>query len=119
MLGVIWALWHLPTIFVRGADTHGQSFYVYIASVTAISVAMAWLYGRTGSLAPVMLMHAAVNNTKDIVPSAVPGASNSFAWNASPVGWIALTIAWACALVLLMRMPKAIPDLPAPSPRTH
>jgi hypothetical protein len=38
--------------------------------VTALSVAMAWLYAKTnGSLLLVMLMHAAVNNTKDIVPS--------------------------------------------------
>jgi len=33
-----------------------------------------------------MLMHAAVNNTKDIVPSAVAGATNPFALSTSPAG---------------------------------
>jgi membrane protease YdiL (CAAX protease family) len=43
---------------------------VYLLSVTALSIAMAWLYWQTNqSLLLTMLMHAAVNNTKDIVPS--------------------------------------------------
>src|SRR4051794_33822084 len=51
ILGVIWALWHLPLFFVREADTFGQSFVLYTLQVTAISVAIAWLYQRTnGSL---------------------------------------------------------------------
>jgi membrane protease YdiL (CAAX protease family) len=77
VLGVIWACWHLPIFFIPGSDTFGQSFNVYLLDVTALSVAMAWLYWRTsGSLLLTMLMHAAVNNTKDIVPSAVSGATN-------------------------------------------
>jgi len=65
-LGVIWACWHLRLFFLfDGADTFGQSFPVYLLSVTALSVAMAWLYWRTGaSLLATMLLHAAVNNTK-------------------------------------------------------
>src|SRR5438270_4854883 len=46
-LGIVWALWHLPLFFARGADTHGQSFFVYTLQVTALSVAFAWLYKRT------------------------------------------------------------------------
>src|SRR5437867_2658916 len=47
VLGVIWAAWHLPLFYLRGADTYGQSFPVYLLQVTALSVAMAWLYWRT------------------------------------------------------------------------
>ena len=71
ILGAIWATWHLPLFFAPGADKLGQSFPVYFLGVTAVSVAMAWLYWKTGgSLLLVMLLHAAYNNTKDIVPSA-------------------------------------------------
>jgi len=71
VLGVLWASWHIPLFFVRDTDKFGQSFPLYLLQATALSVAMAWLYANTrGSLLPVMLMHAAVNNTKDIVPSA-------------------------------------------------
>jgi membrane protease YdiL (CAAX protease family) len=47
VLGVIWALWHLPLFYLRGADTYGQSFPVYVLQVTALSIAIAWLYWRT------------------------------------------------------------------------
>src|SRR5712692_4315199 len=75
ILGIIWASWHLPLFFFPESDIVGQSFPLYLLQATALSVALAWLYWRTqGSLLLVMLLHAAVNNTKDIVPSAVPGA---------------------------------------------
>ena len=54
------------------SDTFHQSFPVYLLQVTAISVVLAWLYWRTDSLFVVMLLDAAVNNTKDIVPRRFP-----------------------------------------------
>jgi len=104
-LGVIWACWHLPLFFIGGGDTVGQSFPLYLAGATAISVAMTWLYWRTGgSLLMTMLMHAAVNNTKDIVPSATPGATSVFALSASPVAWVSVALLWTCAGYCLIRM---------------
>lgn len=93
LLGGLWACWHLPLFFLAAADLFGQSFPVYLLQVTAISVAMVWLYARTnGSLLLVMLMHAAVNNTKNIVPSALPGAKYAFALSTSPVAWITVAL---------------------------
>ena len=104
-LGVIWACWHLPFFFISGTDKSGQSFPVYLLSVTALSVAMAWLYWRTnGSLLLTMLMHAAVNNTKDIVPSAVAAATNAFSLSSSRVAWLSVAILWICAAYFLVRM---------------
>jgi len=104
-LGVIWACWHLPFFFISGTDKSGQSFPVYLLSVTALSVAMAWLYWRTnGSLLLTMLMHAAVNNTKDIVPSAVSAATNPFSFSSSLVAWLTTGILWMCASYFLVRM---------------
>ena len=107
ILGVIWGFWHLPQFFLRQADTYGQSFLIFMLQVTAISVAMAWLYARTnGSLLLTMLMHASVNNTKDIVPSTIPGAHNSFGLNASLMAWLTVTLLWVCAAWFLARMQK-------------
>lgn len=113
LLGVIWAAWHLPLFFILGADTNGQSFPFYLLQVTALSVAIAWVYWKTkGSLLVTMLLHAAVNNTKDIVPSAGPGANNPWALDASPVGWLTLGILWVCAMWFLydMRGNKVVVD---------
>lgn len=112
MLGAIWATWHLPLFFAPEADTFNQSFPVYFLGVTAVSVAMAWLYWKTGgSLLLVMLLHAAYNNTKDIVPSAAAaGGSSPFTLHATPVSWLALTLMWACAAFFLIQMRGANVD---------
>jgi membrane protease YdiL (CAAX protease family) len=104
-LGVIWAVWHLPLFFIDGTSTTGQSFPLYLLQVTALSVIMAWLYAKSGpGLWPVMLFHAAVNNTKDIVPSAVRGATDPFALSTSAVAWTTVALLWAVAVYLLFRM---------------
>jgi membrane protease YdiL (CAAX protease family) len=103
LLGVVWAAWHLPLFFMAGADKQGQSFVIYTIQVTALSVAMAWLYVHTrGSLLLMMLMHSAVNQTKDIVPSASPGAADVFTTHASLVAWLTVTLLWACAAWFLL-----------------
>jgi membrane protease YdiL (CAAX protease family) len=99
------AAWHLPLFFIPGTQTSGQSFGVSLVSVTAISVAMAWLYAHTnGSLLLVMLMHAAINNTKDIVPSAAPDGAISL------VARLTTVLLWVAAAYFLARMPgRALP----------
>jgi CAAX protease family protein len=108
VLGVIWAIWHLPLFYLHGADTYGQSFTAYLLQVTALSVAMAWLYWNThGSLLLVMLMHAAINNTKDIVPT-VPRTPGNPLWpSATLISWLGVAVLWLVAAYFLVRMRKA------------
>lgn len=122
VLGVLWACWHLPLFFVAAGDTAGQSFPLYLMQVTALSVVLAWLYWRSGgSLLLVMLLHAAVNNTKDIVPSRVAGATDPWTLGASPIGWITVVLLWIVAVWCLARMRGAtLPaDAGATAVRTH
>jgi membrane protease YdiL (CAAX protease family) len=108
ILGIIWAAWHLPFFFFQNADKFGQSFPVYLLSVTALSVAMAWLYWRTNSsLLITMLMHSAVNNTTGIVPSVLTGAKNQFSLNASLIAWITTAILIVFAVYFLKQMRNA------------
>jgi membrane protease YdiL (CAAX protease family) len=114
LLGVLWASFHLPLFYILGGDTVGQSFPFYLLQVVALSVAIAWVYMKTGgSLLITMLFHAAVNNTKDIVPSALRGASDPWTLQASPVGWWTLAILWGCAAWFLfdMRRDKTVAGL--------
>lgn len=107
LLGLIWAVWHLPLFFVPGASTYGQSFLLYTLQVTALSVTLGWLYWRSGgSLLLTMLMHAAVNNTKDIVPSAVNETIKPYFLNASLVGWLTVMLLWIFASIFLIQMRK-------------
>jgi membrane protease YdiL (CAAX protease family) len=105
VLGVIWALWHLPLFFLQASGSEGQSFPIYVLHVTALSVAMSWLYWKTeGSLLVVMLMHASVNNTTGIVPAAVPNAVDTMSFEGSPVAWVTVGVSWLMAALLLSRM---------------
>ncbi len=108
VLGVIWALWHLPLFFLAGSGSDGQSFPIYVLHVTALSVAMSWLYWKTeGSLLLVMLMHAAVNNTTGIVPAAVPHAVDPLSFQGSLVAWTTVGVSWLVAVWLLRGMRRA------------
>ena len=113
VLGVIWALWHLPLFLVGGTDTTGQSLPFFVLSVTAISVALAWLYARTGgSLLLVMLMHAAVNNSPHFIPPPVSG--NIWALHATSAQWLTALFLWIGAACLLISTPKRFAPLPPP-----
>lgn len=105
VLGVIWAVWHLPLFVLPESGSTGQSFPVYLLQVTALSVAIAFLYWKTdGSLLLAMLLHAAVNNTTGIVPAAVGGNVTAIALGGSLVGWATVALSWTVALPLLLLM---------------
>ena len=107
LLGVVWAVWHLPFFFIPGVDKYGQSFPFYALQVIALSVAMACLYAHTnGSLLLAMFMHSAVNQTKGIVSSALPDPGNVFALRAPLPGWLTLGFLWLGAIICLRLLPK-------------
>jgi len=107
LLGLIWACWHLPLFFlpVPGNDEYGQSFPVWALGVTALSVAMAWLYMHTnGSLLLTMLMHSAVNNIPHFVPPAAANARNTFSLHGSLAAWLTTIFLWIAAAYFLRGM---------------
>ena len=107
ILGVLWASWHLPLFFMQHTDSLGQSFPLYLTYVVALSVAMAWLYWKSdGSLLLVMLMHGANNQTRNIVPSAVPSAADALTLSTYLPAWLTVTLLWVAAFYLLVRMPN-------------
>jgi membrane protease YdiL (CAAX protease family) len=107
LLGIIWAIWHLPLFYIAAADTFNQSFPLYLLHVTGLSVIMAWLFWKVnGNLLPLMVFHAAINNTKDIVPSASKASASPYTLNAAPIGWISLALIWVVAFYVLYAMTR-------------
>jgi hypothetical protein len=108
LLGAIWAVWHLPLFFLPRADTYAQSFPVYLLGVTALSVAIAWLYAHTnGSLLLTMLMHSAVNQVIGIVSDILAPGEKPFALGASLAFVLTVAWMWITAVYFIVRMPKA------------
>jgi membrane protease YdiL (CAAX protease family) len=109
LLGVIWAAWHLPQFYISDADTYHQSFIVWALQLVAMSVAFAWLYAKSGgSLLIVMLMHSAVNNSKDIFISGGTIDPGVFSLHAPLLAWLVLGVLWVVAAYFLIRMPAKL-----------
>jgi hypothetical protein len=71
----------------------------------AVAAAMAALYWRTeGSLLLTMVMHAAINNTKDIVPSTAAKPGEPLLLHTPLVAWLTIAVLWAGAAALLVWM---------------
>lgn len=70
-VGVLWAVWHLPlfTFGMPGYTYENVPFLVYLPLLMAASVAFTWLFNHTsGSVVPVMLLHAAFNSWDNLTP---------------------------------------------------
>ena len=62
VVGVVWALWHLPLFAVPGAPQSQVPFSLFVVQAVALSVFFAWAYnGTKGRLPVVLLLHASVN----------------------------------------------------------
>ena len=63
VLGIIWALWHLPAIdFLGAARPHGEwlplFFLSFAALLTAVRLMIVWMYTLTGSIPLAQFTHA-------------------------------------------------------------
>jgi membrane protease YdiL (CAAX protease family) len=62
ILGVLWALWHLPTFFIAGTPQYRQPVVAFLIMTTAYSILMTWVFLRTGgSVLIATLFHGAIN----------------------------------------------------------
>jgi membrane protease YdiL (CAAX protease family) len=62
ILGIIWAVWHLPLFFISDSAQHSLPFGMYILLTIPLTLLITWVYHGSGnSLLLVMLFHATVN----------------------------------------------------------
>jgi membrane protease YdiL (CAAX protease family) len=61
LLGVIWAIWHLPLFLIEGVSQYGTNFWIFSIGVLGISLTLSWFYNRTESILICVIYHAAAN----------------------------------------------------------
>ncbi len=110
--GGIWAAWHMPLLFA--SDYHGQgtpilySMACFAAMVMAISVIMAWITLKSGSLWPAAMLHAAHNLFVQGVFDSATIADDRTSYLTGEFG-IGLVVTIAIAAFLLVRLDPIIP----------
>lgn len=74
IVGVVWAVWHLPYFFIPITPHSGFTFVNQIGwflGIVFLSVILGWAYNNTGSVLIVMVLHA-MANTADVLLPLVP-----------------------------------------------
>jgi membrane protease YdiL (CAAX protease family) len=74
IIGVVWAVWHLPYFFIPITPHSGFTLVNQIGwfvGIVSLSVVLGWAYNNTGSVLIVMVFHAMVN-TADVLLPLVP-----------------------------------------------
>jgi|SRR5579863_233443 len=99
LLGLLWALWHLPVINYLGTATpHGvywlPFFLAFSLAMTAMRVLIAWIYTNTKSVLLAQLMHVSSTGSLVIFSAARATAAQEAKWYAlyGAVLWIVVGI---------------------------
>lgn len=62
MVGIVWAVWHLPNFLIPSFPHYGLPFSAFVLLTTAFSMLFTWFHLRTnGSLVVAVIFHAALN----------------------------------------------------------
>jgi len=99
LLGLLWALWHLPVINYLGTATpHGAYwlpfFLAFSLAMTAMRVLIAWIYTNTKSVLLAQLMHVSSTGSLVLFSAARVTAAQEAMWYAlyGTVLWIAVGV---------------------------
>lgn len=69
ILGVVWAVWHLPLFWINGTSQFTTPFWLYAVYIVALSAQYAWVYIRTtGNLFACLLLHTFTNISVTLFP---------------------------------------------------
>ena len=88
VLGVVWALWHLPLLATGPTEFHGLASVVELAPTTTVRIlnivgvafVLTWIYNATGSVLLAILAHTGFNTANSTLvplPLAVISAGDS------------------------------------------
>lgn len=97
LVGVVWAGWHLPLVFIPGTIQHTLPVGLYLLQLVELSILLTWLTNRVkGSILPAMLLHAGGNALLNYYP--VGGTAGA----TTPLGLGFLVMVLTIAVVALV-----------------
>jgi len=62
ILGIVWAVWHLPLFYIKGTHQQNMDMVVFLISTVMLAIIMTWLYNNTqGNIFIAMTFHSVGN----------------------------------------------------------
>jgi CAAX protease family protein len=107
ILGVVWALWHLPVFFNPDTSYSNLPFFLFLVFIVPVAVLMTWLFNSTGgSVLMAMFFHAVINSADElwkVLPeNSVAPANAAEAAAANAHYYLMLTIVVGVAAIVLV-----------------
>ncbi len=69
VLGIVWALWHVPLFYMNGTSQSQTSILTFSVSAVALSVVFAAFFNQARqSVLPALVLHTAINCLPSIIP---------------------------------------------------
>jgi membrane protease YdiL (CAAX protease family) len=108
VLGVVWALWHLPLLATGITEFHGLASFVELAPTTAVRISnivgvafvLTWIYNATGSVLLAILAHTGFNTANStLVPLPLEAIS---AGDSTTILVVTTIVLWMVVAVLLV-----------------
>jgi membrane protease YdiL (CAAX protease family) len=66
VIGVIWAVWHVPLFLMAGSTQAGAPLWLYAPAVVGISVIATWLYNAAGGRVLVPVVFHTLSNAVSV-----------------------------------------------------
>ncbi len=102
ILGVIWALWHLPLFFNPATSYVNTPFWALLVFFLPFSILITWVFNSTGgSVLLVMILHAVTNASTGPLLRSIPEAAATAISNTS-VYLFQAAVLWVAAVVVVL-----------------
>ena len=101
VLGIIWALWHLPLFFIEGTYQNllgpgSWQFWLFLVAILPGSVISTWIYNNTGrSVLAVILLHSCGNAVSELL--SLEGTEQVAAFVGGLALAIVVTVMWGAS----------------------
>jgi len=96
ILGVIWAIWHIPLFFLKGSSQYGFPYGIFFVNTIAFSIIIAYVLNKSGeSLFLSMLFHGAFNTSLSCI-NIMPQITHTL----RPI-IIAIFILWIICIIMI------------------
>ena len=108
ILGVVWALWHLPLLAAGPTEFHGLASFVELAPTTGVRIlnivgvafVLTWIYNETGSVLLAIIAHTGFNTANStLVPLPLETIS---AGDSTTILVVTTVVLWVVVAVLFI-----------------